>query len=65
MVPSYIPTASLSTSDRFYIGSLFDNLIDNPEAFISEIIIFDRALKDGERNDVVSYLNQKWGLNLR
>ncbi len=65
MVPSYTPTGSLSTSDRFYIGSIFDNLIQNPEAFISEIIIFDRALKDGERNDVVYYLNQKWGLNLR
>ena len=65
MVPSYTPTGSLSTSDRFYIGSIFDNLIQNPEAFISEIIIFDRALNDSERNDVVYYLNQKWGLNLR
>jgi prepilin-type N-terminal cleavage/methylation domain-containing protein len=65
MVPSYTPTGSLSTSDRFHIGSIFDNLIQNPEAFISEIIIFDRALNDSERNDVVYYLNQKWGLNLR
>lgn len=63
-VGTFTPTGRLSVGGRFYIGSSYDNLIDNPEAFISEIIIFDRAINESERIDVMNYLYQKWGLNL-
>jgi len=62
-VGTFTPTGKIEPN-RFYIGSSYDNLIDNPESFISEIIIFDRAINESERIDVENYLYQKWGLNL-
>ncbi len=53
----------VTASSTFYIGSQ----TDNANAFngnIGEVIIFNRALKEGEINSVEQYLSQKWGIKL-
>lgn len=34
------------------------------KGFIGEIIVFDRKLKDDERDDIASYLSQKWKIKI-
>jgi len=53
----------VTASSTFYIGAQ----IDNANAFngnLGEVIIFNRALKEGEINSVEQYLSQKWGIKL-
>jgi len=61
-------TGNLNGNSSLYIGSfdatgtLFSNSYDG---YIGEIIIFDRALKTNERQEVFSYLSSKWKINIR
>ncbi len=47
-----------------YIGRKGDNLNENMNGQIAEIIIFDRALKDNERQSIDEYLSQKFSIRL-
>ena len=42
----------------------YHNNADYLEGYISEIIIFDRALKKEERISVQNYLAKKWGIKI-
>jgi len=49
-----------------YNGSSIGNIVnlDFYEGYISEIIMFSRALNDNERREIEEYLSQKWSIRL-
>lgn len=53
---------------KFNIGNWFDGTTrandTSLDAYLSEIIIFDRGLKDSERKSVESYLGQKYNIDV-
>jgi prepilin-type N-terminal cleavage/methylation domain-containing protein len=56
-----------SVISSFSIGCISDNPSSPSECFngsIAEIIIYDRALKDDERQDIEKYLSKKWGISI-
>jgi len=54
-----------SSSATFYIGAQIVANATNPfKGNLGEVIIFNRALKEGEINSVEQYLSQKWGIKL-
>lgn len=59
---SLVATDDIST-DQLYIGARAGNAIPFTGS-IGEIIVFDRSLQDEERQQIESYLGEKWGLNI-
>ncbi len=50
--------SSLNGSTGFTIG------LNGADVRISEILVWDRVLSSGERNDIAAYLQQKWGFQI-
>jgi prepilin-type N-terminal cleavage/methylation domain-containing protein len=55
-----------NTSGRFSVGSLYGaaNFMNFFNGYIGEIIVFNRALKQSQKQDIESYLAKKWQINL-
>ena len=63
---SFPATNKPSTSNLTTVGSGFCEGTENNffKGLISEIIIFNRDLKDEERTDIEKYLAKKWNLKI-
>jgi prepilin-type N-terminal cleavage/methylation domain-containing protein len=55
---------SAFTADNFSIGSVYVGESGNFDGYISEFIMFSRALKTAERQSVEKYLGQKYGVKI-
>lgn len=53
--------ATLASNGGFYVGSYVENSLTT-ECSISEIIFYERALSDVERQQVENYLNKKYSI---
>jgi prepilin-type N-terminal cleavage/methylation domain-containing protein len=55
-------TITATTTQKLYISEIFG--FNGGSFYLSEIIIFDRILKDEERHSVEQYLGSKYGVNV-
>ena len=55
---------SNSGTNNTTIGGLNNTCGSSPNAYISEVIVFNRALNETEKKSVEDYLSQKWGIKL-
>ena len=53
---------SNSGANNTTIGGISDSCLYSSNAYISEVIVFNRGLNDTEKKSVESYLSQKWGV---
>lgn len=58
------PDASNTRSDKLLYNGNF-RVGDSYNGYIAEIIIYDRALKDSERQAIESYLGQKYSIKIK
>jgi hypothetical protein len=61
-----VVTSSKNLDSGLSIGAYFNGTTRNQyfNGDIAEIIVFDRALKNQERDDVEKYLSKKWGFKI-
>jgi len=64
---SLITTLASTANEATKVDNTIGKTLDDAESMngdIAEIIIFDRALKDEERQSIEAYLSKKWGIKI-
>jgi len=61
-----VPNATMITPTiRYVVGNSFTSALGTPwMGYIAEIIVFERALKNEERQAIEDYLGKKWGIKV-